>query len=106
MARLDAINKRLGQSCVVNFAKLKQFYKSIKDAPAYPKDFKIQSTTKTKVKNKKLLLGLREKEQGRWMKVYLDGYSNGKMVSIHFFQSESGLVFDVKVKDDWSNKGN
>ncbi len=105
IARLNAICKR-AKTSVVNFAKLMQFYKSINEAPAYPKNFKMHSKSKNKVKNKEVLLGLREKEQGDWKKIYLDGYLNGKKVSIHFFQSKSGLVFDVKVKDGWSNKGN
>ncbi|MEC1156465.1 hypothetical protein [Cytobacillus horneckiae] len=29
---------------------------------------------------------------------------NGKKVSIHYFQSKSGLVYDVKVKSGWSVK--
>jgi len=57
------------------------------------------------VKNQDVLKGLREHEAGVWKKVYSDGYaSNGAKVSIHYFQSQSGKVFDVKVKNGWSNK--
>ena len=36
--------------------------------------------------------------------MYKDGYNKyGDEVSIHYFQSESGTVFDVKVKTGWSN---
>ena len=38
------------------------------------------------------------------IKVYKDGYdAYGNEISIHYFQSESGRVFDVKVKPYWSN---
>lgn len=38
-------------------------------------------------------------------KIYKDGYASyGNEVSIHYFQSESGKVFDVKVKPGWSNQ--
>lgn len=47
---------------------------------------------------------LRKIESGEWKKVYKDGYnSNGDKISIHYFQSKSGKVFDVKVKQGWSN---
>ena len=43
-------------------------------------------------------------ENGKWYKVYKDGYdASGNQISIHYFQSESGKVFGVKVKPDWSN---
>jgi len=36
--------------------------------------------------------------------VYKDGFDvNGNKVSIHYFKSPSGKVFDVKVKFGWSN---
>ena len=54
--------------------------------------------------NKELLDKLREIESGKWTKVYKDGYdSSGNKISIHYFQSESGKVFNVKVKPGWSN---
>lgn len=60
--------------------------------------------TKNTVKNKELLDKLREIESGTWKKIYKDGYdSYGNEISIHYFQSESGKVFDVKVKHGWSN---
>jgi hypothetical protein len=47
---------------------------------------------------------LREIEPGKWTKVYKDGFdASGKKVSIHYFQSQSGKVFNVKVKPNWSN---
>lgn len=92
---------------VVNGLKVsKHVYKAIKYAPKYPKGFKaVQNGTKNvTVKNKDLLEELRQIESGPWKKVYKDGYDkNGKKISIHYFQSKSGLVFDVKVKSGWSN---
>ncbi len=85
---------------------LKKFYNSIKDSPKYPEGFQPRKngTTRNTVKNKGLLEKLREIESGTWKKVYKDGYdAYGNEISIHYFQSESGRVFDVKVKPYWSN---
>ncbi|MDQ0418837.1 hypothetical protein J2Z48_003042 [Croceifilum oryzae] len=61
-------------------------------------------TTKNTVKNKGALEDLREIESGKWDKVYKDGHdADGNKVSIHYFSSQSGQVFNVKVKDGWSN---
>ena len=88
-------------------SEVKNVYNGIKDAPTYPKGFKgRQNGTKTnKVTNKELLEDLRKVESGEWKKVYKDGYDNaGNKISIHYFQSKSGKVFNVKVKSKWSNK--
>ena len=85
---------------------LKKIYNSIKDSPKYPEGFQPRKngTTRNTVKNKGLLEKLREIESGTWKKVYKDGYdAYGNEISIHYFQSESGRVFDVKVKPYWSN---
>ena len=56
------------------------------------------------VKNKKLLNELRKIEPGKWTKVYKDGYdSKFNEISVHYFQSQFGKVFNVKVKQGWSN---
>lgn len=93
---------------VVNGAKVaKHLYNSIKYAPKYPAGFKaVQNGTKNHtVNNKELLDELRQIEAGTWHKVYKDGYDkNGGKISIHYFQSKSGLVYDVKVKNGWSVK--
>lgn len=89
-----------------NSKPIKNTYNSIKDSPNYPKGFteRQNGTTKNKVKNQELLDELRKIESGEWKKVYKDGYnSNGDKISIHYFQSKSGKVFDVKVKQGWSN---
>lgn len=88
--------------------KPKEVYNSIKDSPNYPEGFEPvkNGTTKNTVKNGELLNELRKVESGTWKKIYKDGYdAYGNEVSIHYFQSESGKVFDVKVKPDWSNGG-
>ena len=72
----------------------------------YPKEFEAvkNGTTKNTIKNKELLDKLREIESGKWTKVYKDGYNDsGNKISIHYFQSQSGKVFNVKVKPGWSN---
>ncbi len=87
--------------------KIKEVYNSIKESKNYPEGFKARKngTTSNKVKNEELLDELRDVESGEWNKVYKDGYdANGNKVSIHYFQSKSGKVFNVKVKRGWSNK--
>lgn len=56
------------------------------------------------VSNSELLSDLRQVEAGKRTKIYKDGYDAvGNKVSIHYFQSESGKVFNVKTKPDWTN---
>ncbi|MDC9591724.1 hypothetical protein PSI23_21180 [Xenorhabdus sp. XENO-10] len=85
---------------------IKHTYKSIKDAPQYPKGFRpVQDgTTKHIINRKDLLRDLREVKAGKWYKVYKNGSVNGNKVSIHYFQHESGQVFNVKVVNRWSIK--
>ncbi|MBP2115936.1 polymorphic toxin-type HINT domain-containing protein [Paenibacillus silagei] len=85
---------------------LQNVFKSIKEAPLYPKGFSgaKNGTVKNKVNNGELLEELRAIESGTWNKIYKDGVdANGKKISIHYFQSQSGQVFNVKVKNGWSN---
>ena len=85
---------------------LKEIYSSIKESPDYPEGFQpvTNGTTTNKIKNQQLLEKLREIESGTWKKVYKDGYDAFRnKISIHYFQSESGKVFNVKVKKKWSN---
>jgi hypothetical protein len=85
---------------------LKQLYNSLETAPEYPEAFRPipNGIRKLKVKNKWLLEELRKVESGEWSKVYKDGYSGSEEISIHYFESRSGKVFDVKVKRGWSNQ--
>ncbi|MGG5314610.1 DUF6531 domain-containing protein [Enterococcus sp. AZ072] len=85
---------------------IKNVYNGIKDAPKYPEGFtpRKNGLQKNKVTNREALEDLRKIESGEWKKVYKDGYDkNGNKVSIHYFESKSGKVFDVKVKNKWSN---
>ncbi|WP_253685074.1 MULTISPECIES: RHS repeat domain-containing protein [unclassified Treponema] len=86
---------------------IKNIYKSIKDAPKYPKGFQAirGQTLVNKVNNGKLLDNLRKVEPGNWKKVFKNGYDKaGNKISIHYFESESKKVFDVKVIDGWSTR--
>ncbi|MBN8230544.1 hypothetical protein JYK02_23810 [Corallococcus macrosporus] len=77
----------------------------VKNAPGYPSGFKAvqNGTTRNSVSNKALLEKLREVEPGTWVKVYKDGWVGSEKVSLHYFESASGKVFNFKVKAGWSN---
>ena len=60
-------------------------------------------TTRNNVSNQALLDLLRQIEPGAWQKVYKDGWISSDTVSLHYFQSESGQVFDFAIKPGWSN---
>lgn len=82
------------RTVIINGVKVtKHLYKSIKYAPKYPSGFKaVQNGT---IKNKSLLDELRQIESGTWKKVYKDRYDkNNENISIHYFQSKSGLVYE------------
>ncbi|OJG85757.1 hypothetical protein RV13_GL000828 [Enterococcus raffinosus] len=88
---------------------IKNVYDGIKHAPKYPEGFTPErgGLKSSKVTYKKALEDLRKIEPGEWKKVYKDGYDKyGNKVSIHYFESKSGKVFDVKVKNKWSNNLN
>ncbi len=81
-------------------------YNSIKESPVYPKGFTNRQNGKTQhnVNNKALLEMLRGIEPGKWKKIYQDGFNvSGDLISVHYFQNGSGKVFDVKIKQGWSN---
>lgn len=84
----------------------KNIFRSIKQSPNYPEGFKAvqNGTQKYNITNKGLLEKLRDIEPGNWQKVYKDGFdAAGNKVSIHYFESPSGQVFDVATKSGWSN---
>lgn len=90
-----------------NQSDLQQVFNSIREAPKYPEGFRPikNGTKKLRVENKFLLEKLRQIEPGEWRKVYQDGFDGDRRnISIHYFQSPSGKVFDVKVKLGWSNQ--
>ncbi|EDS6040475.1 hypothetical protein ZL39_003729, partial [Salmonella enterica subsp. enterica] len=75
-------------------------------APQYPRGFRnVQNgTTRNVVKDQSLLKQLRKVESGKWSKVYRDGFdASGRKISVHYFESQSGRVFNVEVKPGWSN---
>ncbi|WP_338866844.1 hypothetical protein [Myxococcus stipitatus] len=84
---------------------LKNVYNGVRSAPGYPSEFKAlqNGTTRHRVANKDLLEKLRELEPGEWTKVYRDGWVGPDKVSLHYFESASGKVFNFKVKPGWSN---
>ncbi len=85
---------------------LVEVYDSLKKSPNYPEGFKAvkNGTTKNNINNEALHQKLKKVESGKWYKVYKDGFDRFmNEISIHFFQSPSGKVFDVKVKSGWSN---
>ena len=87
-------------------AELKDVYRGVRNAPGYPSNFRgVQNgTTRHPVTNKELLEKLREIEPGNWQKVYKDGWIAGDKVSLHYFESPSGQVFNFKIKPGWSNQ--
>ena len=84
---------------------LNYVYDFLEDSPDYPDDFypTLDGTQGFKVKNQFLWAELQAIESGEWRKVYQDGYSGDELISVHYFESPSGRVFDVKVKSGWSN---
>ncbi len=84
---------------------LNYIYDFLEDSPNYQENFYSapNGTQCFKIKNQFLWAELQAIELGEWRKVYQDGYSGGERISIHFFESPSGQVFDVKVKSGWSN---
>lgn len=86
--------------------KPQQVYTGLKNTPGYPTRFRAvqNGTTKNTVARKDLLEMLRAIEPGDWLKVYKDGWIGNQKVSLHYFESPSGKVFDFKIKQDWSNQ--
>jgi hypothetical protein len=85
---------------------LKCVYDFPEDAPGYPDGFYPleEGIVYLGIKNQFLIEELRSIEFGEWCKVYQDGYCEGELVSIHYFESPSGRVFDLKVKSGWSTQ--
>ncbi|MBI4494023.1 MAG: RHS repeat-associated core domain-containing protein [Chloroflexi bacterium] len=83
-------------------------YKGKRDHPSWLPDFVRAAPgaiKKVVIQDRELLQKLQEAVPGRWRKVYEDGYSGGRRVSLHYFQHESGQTFGVKaVWDHWSTQ--
>lgn len=109
----DAVSQMGVQAGDINYSfangydsQIRNTYDGIKNSPNYPEGFETRQngTTNNKIKDKDLLQELRKVESGDWKKIYKDGFDkDGNKMSIHYFQSKSGKVFDVKVKPGWSN---
>ncbi len=72
----------------------------LQDAPEYPRGFRNRpgpgSVSKNTIKLKDLKAKLQKIERGEWKKVYRDGFDDaGGQVSVRYFESPSGKVFDV-----------
>lgn len=81
-------------------------YKSIRESGGVVEGFKAVrgGLTKNTVKNLDKLEQLRAVEPGSWSKVYKDGFdAAGNKVSVHYFESASGAVAEVKTVPGWSN---
>jgi len=81
-------------------------YRGKTSAPQWPKGFTPArgQTIKDPVTNRELLSQLRSQMPGQWQKVYENGWIDGQQVSVHYFQHESGAVFNVKVVSGWSTR--
>ena len=68
----------------------------------YPSETCVGKGNRVVHGDKELLEKLREIEPGNWQKVYKDGWLGGDKVSLHYFESPSGQVFNFKIKPGWS----
>jgi hypothetical protein len=98
----DASSQNIGG---VGSSQPQNIYDSVKKSPNYPDEFENvkNGTTKNNIDNQELKEQLGQIEAGKWQKVYKDGYIDGEKVSIHYFESPSGKVFNVKIVQKWSN---
>lgn len=83
---------------------IKHIYNGKRSAPRWPSGFSKDHEIRLKVKNKQLLDELHDAapEERGWEKVYENGYLHGRKLSIHYFRSSSGKVFDLEVHEGWS----
>ncbi len=70
-------------------------YKSIWDSGQVPVDWQSAHIEKVTIKNRLLLAELRKIKAGKWKKVYNIGIDGPE---IHYFEHETGEVFNVKIK--------
>ena len=75
----------------------KMIYKSVKDAPNYDNRFigAPNGLKNVNINNKNLLSKLNKVGSG-WKKVYHNGWIENRKVSLHYFQSKSGQIFNLK----------
>jgi hypothetical protein len=83
---------------------VKNVYSSLSRSPNFPRGFRSAQNgiQKVEISQRELARELRKIEPRKWYKVYRDGYIGNNKVSIHYFESATRRVFDVKIKDGWS----
>jgi hypothetical protein len=84
---------------------LRHIYPGVKHHPAYPLGYQDEPGSRRtfNVNNQELLEQLRKHEPGVWQKVIRNGHDlSGNQVSLHYFESPSGQVFDFWVQPYWS----
>jgi hypothetical protein len=72
-----------------------EIFKSIWDSGQVPQGWQSAQVLKVNVKNRLLLAELRKIKTGKWKKVYHIGVDG---TEIHYFEHETGGVFNVKIK--------
>lgn len=79
-------------------------YSALSKSPNFPRGFRSapNGIQKVEINHRELARELRKIEPRKWYKVYRDGYVGNNKVSIHYFESATRRVFDVKIKDGWS----
>jgi hypothetical protein len=79
-------------------------YSSLNKSPDFPKGFRSapNGTQKVAINHRELVRELRKIEPRQWYKVYRNGYIGTNKVSVHYFESATRKVFNIKVKDGWS----
>ncbi|AFY96753.1 hypothetical protein [Chamaesiphon minutus] len=83
---------------------VRNVYSSLNKSPDFPRGFRSapNGTQKVEINHRELVRELRKIEPRKWYKVYRNGYVGTNKVSVHYFESATRRVFNVKVKDGWS----
>lgn len=83
---------------------VRNVYSSLSKSHNFPRGFRSapNGIQKVEINHRELARELRKIEPRKWYKVYRDGYVGNNRVSIHYFESATRRVFDVKTKDGWS----
>ena len=74
---------------------IRALFDSLSASGKVPPGWQPSTTHKVKVKNRMLLAELRKLKPGEWKKVYSIGVDG---TEIHYFEHQSGVVFNVKIK--------
>lgn len=83
---------------------VRNVHSSLNKSPNFPRGFRSapNGIQKVEINHRELLRELRKIERRKWYKVYRNGYVGTNKVSVHYFESATRRVFNVKVKDGWS----